>query len=63
MDFFIRKGNFQGLTCSRNEFFNCGQKFFVMGNICLSETKLISSGTKNILSEQKAQAYARKEAK
>ena len=32
------------------------QKVFVMGNIFLSGTKLISSGTKNILSKQKAQA-------
>ena len=37
------------------------QKVFVMGNIFLSGTKLISSGTKNILSEQRAQALDSKD--
>ena len=37
MDFFIRKGNFQGLTCSRNKLFSRGQNI-------LSKTKSFCHG-------------------
>ena len=37
MDFFIRKGNFQGLTCSRNKLFSHGQNI-------LSKTKSFCHG-------------------
>ena len=42
IEFFIRQGEFQGLICSRNKLFSCGQNI-------LSGTKGFLSGTKSFI--------------